>query len=218
MKLDDFKDPENVDTIIDKILSSRHYQKSSPIFRGSNLLYRNGVDVIELSIPKEGIRKKPVDTPSDIHNKINRISEQKLGYKLRNGLFCSLAESVASCYGDSTIVVFPLDNAKVFYSEIFADVYSDLFEAIEFLYDEYIEDFERDYVEDNPVATDEDIEYYIEENANSLEEFIDTQVIRYVDSIRELEKGEAIRREKELIVFGDIVLTTQDFAKKHRLL
>lgn len=202
MRIEDIE--TNEQEIIDKIKGSKYYRKLQ-LYRGTNLLDNKDLDYIKLNIPNSGIRKKPLDTKMYLHNNTNDIANKKLGYLIRNGLFAARSELIAEGYGE-VVCVFLLDNSKVFFTTV--EEYKDFFTLSDDLddivenYDTFLSDLEATGRKGVPIR-----------------EYIFTTLSKYVDSMEELSLSNIEKaKTKEHIIFGEVILTTREFAEKHSLI
>lgn len=100
----------NIQSLIDK-----SEWKDTPIYRGTSILVDEDLDYKIIDIPKSGYRTKALHTKREVHNLINDVSEQKLGVKVRNGLFCTMNSQHAFEYGDDNyVLVVPLSSNSVY--------------------------------------------------------------------------------------------------------
>ena len=110
---------EDNEAVINKIKSSKWFKESDyDIFRGGS--NKGEFKIVSVGTDKH---REPVDMEVGIHNKLNDKLEDEVGYRLRNGMFCTQHRSVARQYGPKVYVVFPLDNSKCFYNPDVSDLY-----------------------------------------------------------------------------------------------
>lgn len=60
--------------------------------------------------------RKPLDTPPEVHNELNRIYKEMFGLPFRNGTFVSGSYPQSTGYGDMTVVVLPIGNFNFLWS------------------------------------------------------------------------------------------------------
>lgn len=89
--------------------------------------------------------RKPTDSGKQVHDFTNEYSNEKLGIKIRNGLYASMRYSEASNYGN-LYLVFPLDNTELYFSPKVKDFYMDISLHIEMDGDVWKEEL-KDYVD-----------------------------------------------------------------------
>ena len=102
-------------------------------------------------------RASPMDTPVLIHDTINELSEEKFGYSIRAMLFASKDGTLASEYGDPSIMIPVDEDYKFFYSTLVDDMYisNKVFNSAE--YKKNIKPYLEELFEKDPISliTDE---------------------------------------------------------------
>jgi hypothetical protein len=93
-------------------------------YRGTNFEIVNNFKVIA---PKQN--RRPSDTPSGMHDKLNVLFTEKYGHPFRNGIFATGDISIAEEYG-TPYVLFPIGELVFLYSEVYKDAYLE-FEQLE---------------------------------------------------------------------------------------
>lgn len=110
------------DKQIQRIKDTEWFKNGVVFYRGVNLSIPS---VSEFTISKER-QRKPLDFNIDTHNEINKLSTEKFGYPIRNGLFLySHLDTRASSYYGKIMAVFPDGNNKFFYADGIEDLYGD---------------------------------------------------------------------------------------------
>jgi len=105
---------------------SRFLHKNYPIYRRMNKKIRT-YDII---IPRKN--RKPLDTPKEIHKKLDELFKKEFGWKARSeGVFCS-GDAPSSVYGD-LYYIFPIDKFKYVWSPDIRDLTLEL-ERFDILY------------------------------------------------------------------------------------
>ena len=90
------------------------------MFRGTNKSYNKPTKVT----PRKD--RKPRDTPSEIHNFLDKVFDEKFGVKARSeGVFCTPNFGDAQAYG-SVYYVFPVGSFKLIYNPKVTDLYQKL--------------------------------------------------------------------------------------------
>ena len=137
MKIKDLLlEDESIESMYERIIKSNFfYMNWKPWFDKVNLyeideVYENIKDHIPVLYHggklKEGevnhimYRERPMDTQVVIHNTINDVSQKELAVSVRAMMFASKSESLASEYGNPSIVI-PLEEDYLFYYSTLVD-------------------------------------------------------------------------------------------------
>ena len=141
MKIKDLLlEDESIESMYERIIKSNFfYMNWKPWFDKVNLyeideVYENIKDHIpvlyhggklkENEINHIMYRERPMDTQNVIHNTINRISEEELSVSVRAMMFASRSESLASEYGNPSIVIALNDDYLFYYSTLVDDMFT----------------------------------------------------------------------------------------------
>lgn len=92
------------------------------IFRGTKSKLSE-IKEVSIDINRD---RKPLDTPSEDHEIISKLSKEIFGFNIRNGLFLSQSIAIASGYGTVNLVI-PKDGYKLYSSKNATDFYTDIF-------------------------------------------------------------------------------------------
>lgn len=117
-------DIEDISELVGTIKKLKFYNKTIYFTRGGEYL---DDDFIRGSVPKSRSRT-PVDIPIEIHDAINRLTLDKYGVGVRNGLFVyarkpNIVDYSHNIYGVSR-VIFPLDNCEIYFNPTVKDLYT----------------------------------------------------------------------------------------------
>jgi hypothetical protein len=108
--------------------------KELPILSDKKQLWR-GIEKQKYALRnKPHPKRRPLDTPIEVHKKLNVYFEQKFGWPARQGLFCTASKGFAHQYGDGMVVaVFPIGDYKYVWSPDVSDIYGLYLDMDEFL-------------------------------------------------------------------------------------
>lgn len=111
---------KELDEIADTIHSSKWYKAGVYFFRGS----KKKIDFDDFKILdiKTNRNRTPADIPQEDHDKLNTLYKEKFGIPLRNGLFLTKEKRTAFNYGN-TYIIFPLDDARLFFDPEVKDMF-----------------------------------------------------------------------------------------------
>jgi hypothetical protein len=121
MRYSDISQDDNI--IIQNIKKSKWYDYDNFFVRGSNASEKN-IFIIQIDNTRN---REPRDVSLQIHDLINNESEEKFGYKIRNGLFLHTNNVAFSefHYGTPRIIL-PFDDATIFSNGDYLDLYGDM--------------------------------------------------------------------------------------------
>ena len=138
--IDLFEDKEDITTLYDSIIKSKFFHMHwKPWFDKVDpydieAYYENIKDHMPVLYHggklKEGevnhimYRERPMDTQLVIHNTINELSEKELAVSVRAMMFASKSESLASEYGNPSIVIPLKEDYLFYYSTIVDDMFT----------------------------------------------------------------------------------------------
>lgn len=129
------------DRIAAEIRNSKWFKESKyDLYRG----LKKDFEYKKVYIDKQRDRK-PTDTRHLVHDFTNEYSNEKLGVKIRNGLYTSMSYREVSEYG-SLYLVFPLDNTELYFNPKIKDFYIDISMNIEMDGDVWKDEL-KDYVD-----------------------------------------------------------------------
>jgi len=123
--------------------------------------------------------RKPKDTPVEYHNYIDKLFNNKFGWKARsNVIFCTSVLSAAEEYGYVVYMIFPIGKYKYLWNPKIDDLYNDVFEEEYILPEDADDIMDFDNYELEQQAIDE-LNFEYEEYVSLLEP--DEDVMEYDD-------------------------------------
>lgn len=122
MRIIDIMESENQEDLIKQIKESKWYKEGARFYRAVSY-DKSGLHKVTIS--KDRVRK-PRDVSTEIHDMINKLSFERFGYKVRNGLFLSQSTKSLEMYG-KLHAIFPLDDTDLFISKGIRDFFDESF-------------------------------------------------------------------------------------------
>ncbi|ASV44232.1 hypothetical protein PBI_SCTP2_217 [Salicola phage SCTP-2] len=177
----------------DLIVNSNYFTNNFESIKDGNALH-HGTDVTlsNMDIIDITERSQPKDTDVVIHDIVNELSKQHFGIKIRNKLFITPNNSIASSYGINTYKIIPLGDYNIYQSNNIRDLYADLsiiinYDELESLIFEKIYDAltKHQYVNDISKLINKDFNKIIDDNKDSfLEDLSIISPQNYIEILR----------------------------------
>jgi hypothetical protein len=199
MKINDLsKYPQSLIDAVKEYMKSDWYQSGVFMYRGQRQRRK-----IRFTVGNDGYRNKPLDTGEEFHNSTNILAKQKLGVKVRNGIFAKFNNKRIHLYGHSHIIL-PIDvnNFRIFTNRKVSDFTSNV-------YMQYISKSNYNvWLSQLPKNTSID-------ESNGKEEYKNYLIKEYIDNIEEIElfsTGISPTYYNEIMLFGDMfIIPEEDF-------
>lgn len=174
---------DNENEFLKTVVESEWYKNDMPVlYRGSGKLKQNDSKFTITTISTNNDRL-PTDSNIETHQLVNKLSMDKFGVPIRNGLFVTTDRTTAITYSISLLVVVPISNYKLYTST----VYNDMYKSIDWTIDAHT------------------ISKPLEESLSK-----DDMVVDYISSIVEV-KNKSDITNNEIMLFGDVAIMTEKF-------